>query len=76
MKNLSAILPLFCRPTWPSHHVSENQEFKFRWKRLTRARPNSQGRFYSYFFPCITTIVSLTQFVSALIQPSCVGLLH
>ena len=22
-----AILPLFCTPTWPSHHVSENQEY-------------------------------------------------
>ena len=27
MQNLSNILPLFCTPTWPSHHVSENQEF-------------------------------------------------
>ena len=27
MQNLSDILPLFCTPTWPSHHVSENQEF-------------------------------------------------
>ena len=26
MQNLSDILPLFCAPTWPSHHVSENQE--------------------------------------------------
>ena len=26
MQNLSDILPLFCTPTWPSHHVSENQE--------------------------------------------------
>ena len=26
MQDLSAILPLFCTPTWPSHHVSENQE--------------------------------------------------
>ena len=26
MQNLSDILPLFCIPTWPSHHVSENQE--------------------------------------------------
>ena len=26
MQNLSSILPLFCTPTWPSHHVSENQE--------------------------------------------------
>ena len=25
MQNLSDILPLFCTPTWPSHHVSENQ---------------------------------------------------
>ena len=29
MQNLSDILPLFCTPTWPSHHVSENQELKF-----------------------------------------------
>ena len=28
MQNLSDILPLFCTPTWPSHHVSENQELK------------------------------------------------
>ena len=26
MQSLSSILPLFCTPTWPSHHVSENQE--------------------------------------------------
>ena len=26
MQNLSDILPLFCTPTWPCHHVSENQE--------------------------------------------------
>ena len=26
MQNLSDILPWFCTPTWPSHHVSENQE--------------------------------------------------
>ena len=26
MQNLSDILPLFCTPTWPSYHVSENQE--------------------------------------------------
>ena len=26
MQNLSDILSLFCTPTWPSHHVSENQE--------------------------------------------------
>ena len=26
MQNLSDILPLFCAPTRPSHHVSENQE--------------------------------------------------
>ena len=26
MQNLGDILPLFCTPTWPSHHVSENQE--------------------------------------------------
>ena len=24
--NLSDILPLFCTSTWPSHHVSKNQE--------------------------------------------------
>ena len=28
MQNFSDILPLFCTPAWPSHHVSENQEFK------------------------------------------------
>ena len=27
MPNLRDILPLFCTPTWPSYHVSENQEF-------------------------------------------------
>ena len=27
MQNLSDILPLFCTSTWPSQHVSENQEF-------------------------------------------------
>ena len=27
MQNLSDVLPLFCTPTWPSHHVNENQEF-------------------------------------------------
>ena len=27
MQNLSDILPLFCAPTWPSNHVSENQEY-------------------------------------------------
>ena len=26
MQNLSDILPMFCIPTWPFHHVSENQE--------------------------------------------------
>ena len=26
MQNLSDILPLFCTPTWLSHHVSQNQE--------------------------------------------------
>ena len=29
MQNLSDILPLFCTPTWPSHHVSENQEYVY-----------------------------------------------
>ena len=29
MQNLSNILLLFCRPTWPSHHVSEKQEYIF-----------------------------------------------
>ena len=30
MQNLSDILTLFYTPTWPSHHVSENQNiFKF-----------------------------------------------
>ena len=29
MQNLSDILPSFCTPTWPSHHVSENQELSF-----------------------------------------------
>ena len=24
IQNLSDILPLFCTPTWPFHHVSEN----------------------------------------------------
>ena len=28
MQNLSDILPLFCTPTWPSYHVSENQEYQ------------------------------------------------
>ena len=28
LQNLSDILPLFCTPTWPSQHVSENQELK------------------------------------------------
>ena len=27
VQNLSDILSLFCTPTWPSNHVSENQEF-------------------------------------------------
>ena len=27
MQNLSDILLLFCSPTWPSHYVSENQEY-------------------------------------------------
>ena len=27
MQNLSDILPLFCATTWPSHHVSESQEY-------------------------------------------------
>ena len=26
MQNLGDILQLFCTPTWPSHHVGENQE--------------------------------------------------
>ena len=26
MQNLSDNLPLFCTPTWPCHHVNENQE--------------------------------------------------
>ena len=26
MQNLRTILPLFCTPTWPSHHVSDNRE--------------------------------------------------
>ena len=30
MQNLSDILPLFCTPTWPSHHVRENQEWPLR----------------------------------------------
>ena len=27
VQNLSDILPLFCTPKWPSHLVSENQEY-------------------------------------------------
>ena len=34
MQNLSNILPLFCAPTWPSHHLSKNQEYRFRRKPL------------------------------------------
>ena len=34
MQNLSDILPVFCTPKWPSHHVSENQEYHFRRKHL------------------------------------------
>ena len=26
MQNLGDILPLFCTPTWPPHHVSATQE--------------------------------------------------
>ena len=26
MQNFSDVLPLFCTPTWPSHHVNNNQE--------------------------------------------------
>ena len=29
MQDLSDILPLFCTPTWPSRHMSENQELTF-----------------------------------------------
>ena len=34
MQNLSDILPLFCSPTWPFHHVSENQQFPYELKSL------------------------------------------
>ena len=34
MQNLTEILPLFCRATWPSQHVGENQEYHFRRKQL------------------------------------------
>ena len=36
MQNLSDILLLFCSPTWPSHYVSENQEFRLPWVRKTK----------------------------------------
>ena len=29
VQNLGNILPLFCTPTWLSHHVSEKQEYIF-----------------------------------------------
>ena len=29
MQNMSDIFPLFCTPTWPFHHVSENQEYEY-----------------------------------------------
>ena len=28
MQNFNDILPLFCTPIWPSHHLSESQEYK------------------------------------------------
>ena len=28
MQKFRDILPLFCTPIWPSHHVSENQEYR------------------------------------------------
>ena len=31
MQNMSDIFPLFCTSTWPSHHVSENQEGGVYW---------------------------------------------
>ena len=37
MQNLSDILPLFCTPTWPSHHVSENEEY-CEWCLIERAK--------------------------------------
>jgi len=35
-QNLSDILPLFCTPTWPSHHVSEKKEYKFFFRTLEK----------------------------------------
>ena len=33
MQNLSDILPLFCTPTWPSHHQCENPEYPTNYNR-------------------------------------------
>ena len=57
MQNLSDILPSFCTPTWPSHHVSENQEYiqrlqddysnfgrKQKSGKNTRTREDTRGR--------------------------------
>ena len=48
-QNLSDILPLFCTPTWPSHHVSENQEYLevfFLWKLVASLSEKSSSGYY------------------------------
>ena len=40
MQNSSDILPMFCTPTWPSHHVSETKDWS-KGKPLTSTNPVS-----------------------------------
>ena len=46
MQNLSDILPLFCTPTWPSHHMSENQGYMVH---LTKSKKISTDDKNSFF---------------------------
>ena len=42
MQNLSDILPLIGTPEWPSHHVSENQEFQHSWYSFCKTWDNRE----------------------------------
>ena len=54
MQNLRDISPLFCTPTWPSHHVRENQEYK--WEK-SKADQTGKG-IYVLFYPIFRKALS------------------
>ena len=53
---LGDVLPLFCSPTWPSHYVSENQEYD--WLRQWATRVGEMERYCPLGIACIVLAIN------------------